>query len=822
MTERKKKRNAHACQGLGVAFPQGMSTHQDRTSHGGSQGNYNRIVIEPSGNGKYTDRTFDRVSKSNPCPICGKTDWCLVAVDGSAAICPRVALGAVKNLGEAGHLHVLVENGHHESNGKPKADGPPRIVATYDYRDENGDLLFQVVRKSNKDFPQRRPDGKGGWIYNLDGVEKVLYRLPELIDADPEATVYIPEGEKDVDRLHELGLVATCNPMGAGKWRDRYTEHLRGRNVVVLADNDEKGRRHAIHVLRSLHGKAKSVRLVEFPELPHKGDVSDFLLARPLDALLVRVEEAPEWKPPAEPEKVEAASRPAIEINTEQHRVLAETLAILPADPDLYRQGDVLVTIARHEEEKAKLHGGIELREAKGNIKSVQVGPATLSCRLTALVDFFSWRKNRDGEDVAVAVAPPQWLPKAILERKSFPSVRPLLGLVETPFPRSDGSLVVEPGYDPRTGYYYAPSVTIDPLPDKPTQQDAEKASDLIYEVVKQFPFAHAAGDYAVWLAGLLSVLARPAIDGPVPGFAIIGNRAGVGKGRLIDVIGTIATGRKVPCSSYPESNEEATKCRVALALNTTSIIHLDNLEEGRLYGSGPLDSGITATEFKDRILGVNDNPTLTLRAVWFLSGNKIAPGRDAYRRWLVCNLISALETPEERTDLEHPDLIRYVLERRGELVRAALIILAAHAEAGRPREKTWGFLGSFEAWDLIVRGAVWYATGADCNATRKVTAELSPDRVNKISLLDAWADLPGGMTNGTTIATVLELALETCHSDLKEVLSRFGKDGKLPSATKLGNIIRTMAGTPFDGKMFQIASTTGYHNAQWKVAKAN
>lgn len=525
----------------------------------------------------------------------------------------------------------------------------------------------------------------------------------------------------------------------------------------------------------------------------------------------------------SEEEKEAAAKagqeRPAIEINTEQHRVLAETLDILPTDPELYRQGDILVTIARHDKETAKLHGGIGLREAKGSIKSVPVGPATLSCRLTALADFITWRKDRNGEEFSAPVNPPQWLSKAILERKSFPRIRPLLGIVETPFPRSDGSLVTEPGYDSRTGYFYAPSVSIDPLPERPTQKDAEDATDLIYKVVKQFPFAHSARDYAVWLAGLLSVLARPAIDGPVPGFAFVGNRAGVGKGRLIDVIGTIATGRKVPCTSYPESKEEATKCRVALALDTTSIIHLDNLEEGRLYGSGPLDSGITATEFKDRVLGISESPTLTLRAVWFLSGNKIAPGRDAYRRWLVCNLISSLETPEERTDLEHPDLIRYVLEHRGELVRAALIILNAHVAAGRPKGK-WGPLGSFEAWDAIVRGAVWYATGADCNATRKVAAKLSPDRVNKISLLDAWADLPGGTSNGTSVSRVLELAGEYGREDLREVLLRFGKDCKLPSPSKLGNLIRTMAGTPFEGKMFEIASTTGYGNVQWKVTK--
>ncbi len=90
------------------------------------------------------------------------------------------------------------------------------IVTTYDYKDADGKLIFQVCRRDDKQFPLRRPDGRGGWVWNLDGVPRVLYRLPELLAADPGAWVFIPEGEKDVDRLHAHGLVATCNPGGAG------------------------------------------------------------------------------------------------------------------------------------------------------------------------------------------------------------------------------------------------------------------------------------------------------------------------------------------------------------------------------------------------------------------------------------------------------------------------------------------------------------------------------------------------------------------------------------------------------------------------------
>ena len=180
-------------------------------------------------------------------------------------------------------------------NGLAFAD---RIVTAYDYRDEDGKLLYQAVRlRSPKDFRQRRPDGNGGWVWKLDGTRRVLYRLPELLAADPNAVVFVVEGEKDVDRLRSLGLIATTNPEGAGKWRDEFSEFFRGRKVVMPPDNDEPGRMHVDQVARSVHGVASEVRLLELPALPEKGDVSDWLDAGgTADALLQLASDAPTWE----------------------------------------------------------------------------------------------------------------------------------------------------------------------------------------------------------------------------------------------------------------------------------------------------------------------------------------------------------------------------------------------------------------------------------------------------------------------------------------------------------------------------------------------
>lgn len=151
-----------------------------------------------------------------------------------------------------------------------------RVIATYDYRAEDGGLLFQVQRFEPKKFVQRRPAGDG-WEYKVQGTRQVPYRLPELVAAPLSSTIYIVEGEKDADRLAALGLVATCNAGGAGKWKSCHSEHLKDRTVILIPDNDDAGRAHVQKVAKSLKGIAAHVRIMELTGLPEKGDVSDWL-----------------------------------------------------------------------------------------------------------------------------------------------------------------------------------------------------------------------------------------------------------------------------------------------------------------------------------------------------------------------------------------------------------------------------------------------------------------------------------------------------------------------------------------------------------------
>jgi hypothetical protein len=158
--------------------------------------------------------------------------------------------------------------------------GKRKIDRVYDYTDELGQLLYQNVRFIPKDFRLRKPGGKGGWTWKLNGARRVLYRLPEVLEAAGLGkTIFLVEGEKDADRLCSLGLVATTSG-GAKSWREEFAEFLRGADVIIVPDRDRAGEEYAKTAAQSLQGKAAQVQIVILP-LPWRDknglDVSDWL-----------------------------------------------------------------------------------------------------------------------------------------------------------------------------------------------------------------------------------------------------------------------------------------------------------------------------------------------------------------------------------------------------------------------------------------------------------------------------------------------------------------------------------------------------------------
>ena len=182
-----------------------------------------------------------------------------------------------------------------------KAQG--KIVATYSYHDRDGNELYETVRFEPKDFRQRRKGQDGDYIWNVQGLKRLIYNLPNVLEAE---YIFVTEGERDVESLREIGLTATCNTGGAGKWTAELAQYFNDhQHVTIIPDNDEPGRKHVQQVAASLHGKVASLKILELAGLPDKGDVSDWLIGRDLveaaEELCKLSEGAPKWKPAASP-----------------------------------------------------------------------------------------------------------------------------------------------------------------------------------------------------------------------------------------------------------------------------------------------------------------------------------------------------------------------------------------------------------------------------------------------------------------------------------------------------------------------------------------
>lgn len=169
------------------------------------------------------------------------------------------------------------------------------IAATYDYIDDNGTLIFQVVRMQPKRFMQRRPDIFEGWVWDLKGVERMLYWLPELRQAIEEGeTIFFVEGEKDVDNLRAAGFKATTSSGGCqGKWLPQYTESLQGAQITIIPDQDEPGKEYGHRVGTMLYGWTKSIKWLDLDAK----DVSDWLQSHDPQTLHNLNDNAPDFMP---------------------------------------------------------------------------------------------------------------------------------------------------------------------------------------------------------------------------------------------------------------------------------------------------------------------------------------------------------------------------------------------------------------------------------------------------------------------------------------------------------------------------------------------
>jgi hypothetical protein len=493
--------------------------------------------------------------------------------------------------------------------------------------------------------------------------------------------------------------------------------------------------------------------------------------------------------------------RPEIVLSTDRSMVVDAAERALATMGGVYVRGRQLVHVVRD-------------RGLPGWLKRPQGSPVIVPIDRDHLLDLLgraaAWVVIKD--DARRKASPPAWGAAMLLARGEW-NLPQLESISDAPVFRADGSILHTPGYDERTRVIFEPCGAAFPLvPTEPTRDDAARALAELYGPFAEFPFA-ADCDRAATVALILSIIARPAIDGCVPMFASQAPTPGSGKGLLVDVAAMIATGRRAPLMAPTDEDEETRKRLLAIAMESPSMVVIDNVE-GAL-GSASLAMALTAGVVSDRQLGATKMVTASLRPVWAVTGNNVQLKGDLGRRIVPIDLDPKVEHPEDRT-FQRGDLLGYVEEHRPRLVVAALTILRAFVVSGRPAHGMPP-KGSFESWDRLVRGAIIWAGGADpLGGVKRIREQADEDLDRLRALLTAWVEQLG--CTSLTLTDAIRKAGDS--GDLHDALVAYCRSGR-PEAKPIGNALRKVQGRVVGGLVFRREATNRNGVTLWKVERA-
>ena len=402
----------------------------------------------------------------------------------------------------------------------------------------------------------------------------------------------------------------------------------------------------------------------------------------------------------------------------------------LPAFEDcpVFQRSGKLVQVVREPER------GPEGVQATGRPRMRDLPRQLLTNVLNEWVDWYEVQRNKSG-DVTVKASVPPAVVSTILDAGEWEHVRPLKGISHWPVMRPNGTFATGDGYDSQTQYLICNAPRLVP-PGRPSRDDACAAADELLELISEFPIQKDAGRTA-WLAGILTLLARPAIAGAVPCILFDAPTPGAGKSLLAQLIATIVTGSPASVRAAPGDSSEWHRALLSIALGGKPIILLDNLR-GKVE-SGAFEAMLTSGTFSDRRLRTNEEVHSDVQTLFLLTANNATLTADLVRRSLYCRLVPREERPEQRGNFSREFPLRYVQEHRAQLLRCALTILAAYQAAGRPRVRMRP-MGSFEVWSSVVRAALVWAGCADPAETQDALRESATSELHDASeLFEAW-----------------------------------------------------------------------------------
>lgn len=467
--------------------------------------------------------------------------------------------------------------------------------------------------------------------------------------------------------------------------------------------------------------------------------------------------------------------RPVIQIVADQLPRGVDELreALVKDDPNLYRRGGELVTIAKEPERREPFERSgrsgrsIILRPGTPRIAPLAFPALVLRAARAAVWQRYD-RKSREW----VGAAPcPNIVGSFRASEDCWTSLPPLRGILETPALAPSGRIITRPGYDEETAYALLPNCDPGPIADRPTRDHARNALQYLWtEMACDFPFrgvgepaatdpdralqwSNALGipDAFVGVAAVLTLLARPAIEGAVPGLIFEAAGQGSGKSLQMNTVALIATGRAAAVMTFPmkegrPNEEELEKLLGACALADASIIAFDNIRG--CLGGPAIESRLTIEkESAFRVLGASDRKTLPWHALIMFSINNASMNDDMANRVLVSRVESPREDPRSRpaSSFRYPDLLQALRRHRDRLVRAALVILRSYIaarDAGETAEIDTETMGSFEAWSRIIPRAILWAGGPNILRARPEAGSGNDEEAEAhATLLRCWPE---------------------------------------------------------------------------------
>ena len=438
----------------------------------------------------------------------------------------------------------------------------------------------------------------------------------------------------------------------------------------------------------------------------------------------------PPLEPPVPAEPHDPQDKPEIPISTDMPWVVDQAIRALrmKATLPLYQRGGMLVQLTRDSSPP-----GLTWDPDAPSLRPVR--HARLREMMSASARWMKMKLTQQGWEREPAL-PPVWAVDGVLARDEWP-VRRALGVTEIPILRADGTVHDVDGYDDVSGYIHTPPRGLRlEWPAEALDQDlARRAYLRLCDPLIDFPFGSDCHRAAA-VAALLSLVARPAIDGPCPLFPFLSTTPKSGKTFMVEILHLIATGREIARMAPGETEEEIEKRITMVTLAGFPAVLLDNLTGS--FGGPSIDSVVQGRVWHGRILGRTESVYLPARAVWFVTGNNLGIKGDLAQRVIPVQLAPQEERPELRTNFVIPKLREYVKANRADLLTAAFTLLRCHAAAGRP--VSGRPFGGYDDWNQVVRGALLWAGAPDPYAGVEQLAEVADERRDQTrAFLESW-----------------------------------------------------------------------------------